>query len=93
MVSVKWTRDALKDLEKIDRIVVMRILEKIRWFESNFASVVPEPLHRNLRGLYKLRVGDYRVVYKIEANEVWVLGIRHRKTVYEDILQRLTDRD
>jgi mRNA interferase RelE/StbE len=47
------------------------------------------PLRKTLRGYWKLRVGDYRVVYKIEREEVWVLGIQHRKTVYEDIVQRL----
>jgi mRNA interferase RelE/StbE len=46
-------------------------------------------LRKTLKGYWKLRVGDYRVVSKIEENEVWVLGIRPRKTVYEDILQRL----
>ena len=48
------------------------------------------PVRKTLRGYWKLRGGDYRVVYKIEGEEVWVLGIQHRKTVYEDILQRLS---
>lgn len=47
------------------------------------------PLRKTLKGYWKLRVGDYRVVYKVEGEEVWVLGIQHRKTVYEDIVQRL----
>ncbi len=47
------------------------------------------PLRKTLKSYWKLRVGDYRVVYKIERDAVWILGIRHRKTVYEDILQRL----
>ena len=84
MASVKWTRDALKDLEKIDRIIVVRILDKIRWFESNFTSVIPEPLHRNLRGLYKLRVGDYRVVYGIAGKLVTIFQIGHRSDLYSN---------
>ncbi|MEQ1795402.1 MAG: type II toxin-antitoxin system RelE/ParE family toxin [Nitrospira sp.] len=51
------------------------------------------PLRKTLKSYWKLRVGDYRVVYKIEKNEVWILGIRHRKTVYEDILQRLGEQE
>jgi mRNA interferase RelE/StbE len=47
------------------------------------------PLRKTLRGYWKLRVGDYRVVYKIEGEEAWGLGVQHRKTVYEDIVQRL----
>jgi mRNA interferase RelE/StbE len=47
------------------------------------------PLRKALRGYWKLRVEDYRLVYKIERKEVWVLGIQHRKTVYEYIVQKL----
>ena len=36
-------------------------------------------LRKTLRGYWKLRVGDYRVVFKIVAEEVWILGIIHRK--------------
>ena len=47
-----------------------------------------EPLRKTLKGYWKLRVGDYRVVYKIVKNEVIVLGIIHRKKVYEEIGKR-----
>jgi mRNA interferase RelE/StbE len=48
-----------------------------------------EPLRKTLRGYWKLRVGDYRLVFKIVAEEVWILGIIHRKKVYEAIEKRL----
>jgi mRNA interferase RelE/StbE len=47
------------------------------------------PLRKTLRGYWKLRVGDYRVVFKIVDEEVWILGIIHRKKVYEEIKKRL----
>ena len=47
------------------------------------------PLRKTLHGYWKLRVGDYRVVFKIVENEVWILGIIHRKKVYEAIEKRL----
>ncbi len=47
-----------------------------------------EPLRKSLKGYWKLRVGDYRVVFKIVENEVWILGIIHRKEVYEKIGKR-----
>jgi len=48
-----------------------------------------EPLRKTLRGYWKLRVGDYRVVFKIAAEEVWILGVIHRKKVYEAIKKRI----
>lgn len=47
-----------------------------------------EPLRKTLRGYWKLRVGDYRVVFKIVGEEVWILGIMDRKEVYEKIVKR-----
>ncbi len=43
------------------------------------------PLRKNLKGYWKLRVGDYRVAVMIMEAEVEILGIGHRKSVYEDI--------
>ena len=48
-----------------------------------------EPLRKSLKGYWKLRVGDYRVVFKVIESEVWILGIMHRKSVYMDIGARL----
>lgn len=47
------------------------------------------PLRQTLKGYWKLRVGDYRVVFRIVKNEVWILGIINRKYVYEKILKRM----
>ena len=47
-----------------------------------------EPLRKNLKGYWKLRVGDYRVVFKVVEQEVWVMGIINRKDVYDRILKR-----
>jgi mRNA interferase RelE/StbE len=49
-----------------------------------------EPLRYQLKGLWKLRVGDYRVVYQVVSEEIWVFRIDHRKDVYEGLLPRLT---
>jgi len=38
-----------------------------------------ESLRGSLKGYRKLRVGDYRIVYKVLEKEIHVLGIRHRK--------------
>jgi mRNA interferase RelE/StbE len=48
-----------------------------------------EPLRKTLHGYWKLRVGDYRVVFKIAGGDVWIFGIIHRKRVYEEIIKRL----
>ncbi|MBI4252705.1 type II toxin-antitoxin system RelE/ParE family toxin [Candidatus Uhrbacteria bacterium] len=49
-----------------------------------------KPLRKWLAGYWKLRVGDWRVIYRIAANdEVRVLIIAHRSRVYDMVLQRI----
>jgi len=43
-----------------------------------------KPLQYSLKGYRRLRVGDYRIVYRIESIKVIVVAIKHRKDVYED---------
>ena len=46
-----------------------------------------KPLQYSLKGHRRLRVGDYRVVYRIIAktNSVLIIAIKHRKNIYEDL--------
>ncbi len=46
------------------------------------------PLRRSLKGHRKLRVGDYRVVFRIEGKIVYIVAILHRSIVYQTISQR-----
>jgi mRNA interferase RelE/StbE len=48
------------------------------------------PLRKNLKGYWKLRVGDYRVVFKIAGSEVFIFCIRHRKDVYGVMSERIS---
>ena len=47
-----------------------------------------EPLRKTLKGYWKLRVGDYRAVFKVVKSKVLILGIIHRKNVYDKIKKR-----
>ena len=81
--SVRWKTSALKDLKKLDRQVVPRVVEAV---EALGAEPLP-PHCRKLQGSeqsYRIRVGDYRVVYRVLESRlvVEVIRARHRKDVY-----------
>jgi len=71
-----------KDLPRINKTMKKRIRTAI----ENRLMVEPvrygEPLKRTLKGYRKLRVGDFRIVYKIEQEYILILGICHRKDIY-----------
>ena len=83
MVKIEWTEGAIRDLRKLDRQVARRILRKLDWFSKNFERVVPEPLAREFKWTYKLRVGNWRVIYTIEGDVMIIQSIDHRREVYK----------
>lgn len=83
MASVKWGASALDDLENIDSVIVERILGKVTWLEKNLSTIVPEQLGWGLRGLYKLRVGDYRIIYSLQREVILIQAVKHRREVYK----------
>ncbi|MDJ0731050.1 MAG: type II toxin-antitoxin system RelE/ParE family toxin [Crocosphaera sp.] len=46
-----------------------RILRKVRWLLDNFENMNHQALSANLRGLFRLKVGDYRVIYSFIVAE------------------------
>jgi len=76
------------DIPLIDLRTKKRIKKAIETRLITAPHQYGEPLRKTLKGYWKLRVGDYRVVFKIVVNEVWILGIIHRKNVYERVMKR-----
>ena len=77
------------DLPKIDaknRGMIKRAIEERL---TTRPEVYGKPLQRTLKGFWKLRVGDYRVVFKASNDTVFIFGIIHRKKVYRHIKQRI----
>ena len=78
------------DLPKIDNKNKSMIKRSIEKRLTTRPEVYGKPLQRTLKGYWKLRVGDYRVVFKITGPEILILGIMHRKNVYSQVKKRTT---
>ena len=75
------------DLSKISHDIRRRILKAIQNKVLIFPDKYGKPLRKPLAGYWKLRVGDFRIVYKITKSEIWILAIMHRKEIYEYIIK------
>ena len=78
--EIRLTRRFLKSFERLDRKVQ-------EWVKETVGKLREDPklgkqLRGELSGEWSLRIGDYRVLYTIEKNIVWVETVRHRKEVY-----------
>lgn len=79
------TREAESGLERLDAKVRHRMVEKLTWFVEHFDSMTPFPLDEPWKGFFKLRVGDWRVIYEIENLKklITVHAIDRRDEVYK----------
>ena len=88
--TVKYHPDVREvDLPRINA----RMRERIRRAIESRLMIAPQeyglPLRKSLGGYWKLRVGDYRIVFKVEGEIVYVLAIRHRKKIYDEVQGRI----
>jgi len=84
--TVEFDKHSLKQLQKLDKAVVRQILdymEEISKLEDPFTR--SSGLSGNLAGLWRYRVGDYRVICDIQAKVVtiFVIEVGHRSEVYD----------
>lgn len=85
--DLKWTVDAVRDLQALDSVIADRITRKIVWFVAQ-----KNPLRHSdaltgiYAGVYRFRVGDYRVLFEKNATQqiciLMILRVKHRREVY-----------
>ena len=86
---IEFTKRFLKDLEKVPRDIYERVLEAIE--EIRFNPYLGKRLSGPLRDLYSWRIGDYRIVYRIDENRkvITLLRFGHRRYIYDRLLTLL----
>jgi len=82
MYGIIFRNPAKKFLKNLSKDFQKRILEKIEKLKDN--PKIGKPLTGNLKGLWRLRQDNYRIVYRIKDQEliVYVINIGDRGNVY-----------
>lgn len=83
--EVEFRPEAIGDLDRLTSDVRERILDRVRWLALHLDDITPEPLRgKQWRGVLKLRVGDYRIVYtanrRLRLLAIHLVG--HRRDIY-----------
>lgn len=83
--NVEFTSTAEDDLRRLDVTVADRVIAKLRWLAENADTVRIETLSGKWKGVCKLRVGDYRVIYTRDfaTRRIVIHFVRHRRNVYK----------
>lgn len=77
------------DIPKLSADVRERIKRTIEEKIITYPDVYGKPLRRSLKGYRKLRVGDWRVIFRVDGNTVEIFVIDHRSVVYKNVFRRL----
>lgn len=84
MYTIRILKTATRELERLDKSVGRRIVQRVQWLAENVEKIKPEALKGDLAGLYILREGDYRIIYQPLRKEKVIIihSIGNRKEVY-----------
>ena len=81
MYHIEWKEHALQNIEKLENSISRRIVKKVEELSEN-------PFSKDIKRLkgsddFRLRVGDYRVIFSIEKEAIIILKVGHRKNIYD----------
>ncbi len=82
MYSILFTKNAKRDLEKIEYFIRIRIIKQIEKMGNEERVDI-----KKIKGSgsdYRLRIGDYRVVFTLENKNITIHKIGHRKNIYNE---------
>ena len=87
--KIRYLAEVIEDdIPKLASSVRLRIRKAIVARLTSYPELYGSPLHGTLHPLWKLRIGDYRVLYDIRDTEVWIVAIAHRTEIYDIAMRR-----
>lgn len=78
--QIEFKPKALKDLASLPAEVQSRVVTKIELMQNNLTGDVKRLT--NYTPEYRLRVGDYRILFEIEEDILVIYRVKHRKDAY-----------
>lgn len=88
--SVYHLREVVeKDIPVLDKVWKENIHRAVKLKLCAEPELYGVPLRESLHGLWKLRVGAYRVIYQIQGKKVFIVAVGHRSVAYKIVKKRI----
>jgi mRNA-degrading endonuclease RelE of RelBE toxin-antitoxin system len=81
LYRIEWLDEAKADVHAVDRATAMHIFDGVLHFARTGGGKVM-PLHGDMAGAFRLRLGDYRVLFSLHEGVMRIFGVRHRSGAY-----------
>ena len=79
-----YTHRAFRDIRRLEDNVKKRIGKSLERYREEPLKYASQLIDSKL-GMYRFRIGDYRVIFDIEDDEIIVLRVGHRKNIYRTL--------
>lgn len=89
MWEIRYHQDVYQDLKNIPKKFAVQVVKAIehRLQAQADPTILGKPLRANLSGYFRIRIGDYRVVYKVSHQKIQIfiiaIGLRRDEEIYE----------
>jgi mRNA interferase RelE/StbE len=80
-LRIHWLDSARFEVRKLQQPLAMRVFEAVLHFAQSGQGDI-KPLHGKLADAFRLRVGEYRVLFTLEDGAMRIFGVRHRSEAY-----------
>jgi mRNA interferase RelE/StbE len=80
-LRIQWLDSARFDVRRLQRPLAMRVFEAVQHFAQSGSGDI-KPLHGELADAFRLRVGEYRVLFALQDGTMRIFGVRHRSEAY-----------
>ena len=87
-MNIELSPKAEKELKRLPKLDQIAVGKKIRNLKDKI-SVIQEEKLSGFQNVFRVRVGNYRIVYKKTTQEIYIVLIRHRRDVYRLVNQML----
>lgn len=82
--QIKWTNSAKKELKKLDKNIINRLIDAVEELAKN---PYPQGVKKlvNSKNNYRIRVGDYRIIYEIKSSVliIYIIKVGNRQSIYK----------
>ena len=77
-----YTQKAVDDINKLDSVVKKRLGKKLEKFKENPLQYANKLIDPKL-GQYRFRIGNYRIIFDLEGDDIIILRVGHRSEIYK----------
>ena len=85
MYEFEYTNDFLKSLKKLDLNIQSQVKLKVKFLVDQENPIFYAKRIKGYKHVFRFRVGDYRIIFRLDKNVIRFFEVAHRKDIYDEL--------